>query len=83
MLGAVWCEGAGAALFGVSGVVIGSAPRARTKKKVEDYAVIGYESAEGEEEVSILKDWEGHVDCLPLVTTLGRYIKPQIQEVEL
>ncbi len=75
---------AGAALLGVSGAVIGSAPRAKTKTQVKDYAIIGYRSAKGEERVIILKDKPNNFCmCGALIGMLERYVSTQTRKVEL
>lgn len=75
---------AGAALFGVSGAVIGSAPKTKIKKEETGHAVIGYQDAGGKEKMIILKDKtpDYHI-CIDLVRTLRPYINTQVEKVEL
>ena len=47
---------AGAAVFGVNGAIIGSAPSTRTRLQTQDRAVIVYRSARREESVIVLRD---------------------------
>lgn len=47
---------AGAAAFGVTGAIIGSAPKTKTKRNVKCYAIISYEDAQGEYKTFLLRD---------------------------
>lgn len=73
-----------AALFGPSGAVIGSAPRAKTKIKIKGYAIITYEDAQGEYKAFLLRDAvENSKNCSRLVDDLRPRIDQQLNRVEL
>lgn len=75
---------AGAALFGVSGAVIGSAPKSKVEHEAIGYAVIGYWDAEGKEKVIILKDQSPNsYICSKLVKALNSCIHTTVEKVEL
>nr|DAY49568.1 MAG TPA: hypothetical protein [Caudoviricetes sp.] len=75
---------AGAALFGVSGAVIGAAPKTKTKREVKCYAIISYEDAQGAFRTFILRDEVPNLSrCAKLVDTLKPMIKVQVNKVEL
>lgn len=76
----------GAAAFGVSGAVIGSAPTAKTKRDVKCYAIISYESAQSEEgyKIFLLRDEYPNTQvCAKLVDTLKPRINQGVQRIEL
>lgn len=75
---------AGAAAFGVSGAVIGSALNTKTKREVKCYAIISYGEAQDDYKMFILKDEFPNTNvCAKLVDTLKPMINPQINRVEL
>lgn len=75
---------AGAAAFGVSGAVIGSAPNTKTKREVKCYAIISYGEAQDDYKMFILKDEFPNTNvCAKLVDTLKPLIKTQTNRVEL
>lgn len=75
---------AGAALFGVSGAVIGSAPKTKTKREVKCYAIISYEDDQGAFHTFLLRDEVPNLSrCAKLVDTLKPMIKVQVNKVEL
>lgn len=75
---------AGAALFGVSGAVIGSAPKIKTDRQTKEYAIILYKDTRGEENTIILCDMSPNsYICSGLVRALKARIKIQIEKVEL
>lgn len=75
---------AGAAMFGVSGAVIGSAPKTKTDRQTKGYAIILYKDTRGEEDTIILRDMSPNsYICSKLVMALNACIKPQIEKVEL
>jgi len=75
---------AGAALFGVSGAVIGSAPKTKVRKKRYGHAIICYRDARGQERVIVLKDSipDDH-ECFDLIKSLRSCVHMQIEKVEL
>lgn len=75
---------AGAAMFGISGAVIGSAPKTKTKREVKCYAIIAYERTDGQFKTFILKDEIANLSrCSKLVETLKPMIQVQTNKVEL
>lgn len=75
---------AGAALFGVSGAVIGAAPKTKTKREVKCYAIISYENIQGEFQTFILRDEIANLSrCAKLVDALKPMINVQVNKVEL
>ncbi len=75
---------AGAAMFGVSGAVIGSAPKTKTERQVRGYAVILYKDAHGGEQTIILCDIAPNsYICSGLVRTLKSCIHTTVEKVEL
>lgn len=75
---------AGAALFGVSGAVIGSVPKSKVEHEAIGYAVIGYRDAGGKEKVIILKDQSPNsYICSKLVRALNTCIQTTVEKVEL
>lgn len=75
---------AGAAVFGVSGAVIGAAPKTKTERQTKGYAIILYKDARGEERVIILRDMSPNsYICSKLVIALNACIKTKIEKVEL
>jgi len=75
---------AGAALFGVSGAVIGSTPKSKVENEAIGYAVIGYRDVGGKEEVIILKDQSPNsFICSQLVKALTPCVRTQIEKVNL
>ncbi len=75
---------AGAALFGVSGAVIGSTPKSKVKHEAIGYAVIGYRDAKGEDKVIILKDQTPNsFICRKLVSALTSCVHTRIEKVNL
>ncbi len=74
----------GAAAFGVAGAVIGSAPKTKTKREVKCYAIISYESAQGEYKTFLLKDGFPNTEvCAKLVDALRPKINQQVNRVTL
>lgn len=75
---------AGAALFGVSGSVIGSTPKSKVEHEAISYAVIGYRDARGKEKVIILRDQSPNsYICSKLVRALNACIHTTVEKVEL
>ena len=75
---------AGAAMFGVSGAVIGSAPKTKTDRQTKGYAIILYKDTRGEENTIILRDMlPNSYICSELVMALNARIKAKIEKVEL
>lgn len=75
---------AGAAAFGISGAVIGSAPNTKTKREVKCYAIISYGETQEDYKMFILKDEFPNTNvCAKLVDTLKPMINTQINRVEL
>lgn len=75
---------AGAAMFGVSGAVIGSAPKTKTKREVKCYAIISYKGTDGGFKTFVLKDETPNlIRCAKLVDTLRPLIQQQVNRVEL
>lgn len=75
---------AGAAAFGVTGAIIGSAPKTKTKRNVKCYAIISYEDVQGEYKTFLLRDEIANTGiCSDLVDTLRPRINQQINRVEL
>lgn len=74
----------GAAAFGVSGAVIGSAPKAKIKREVKCYAIISYEDDQGVYRTFILQDEFANLNrCAKLVDILKPLVKTQVNKVEL
>ena len=74
----------GAALFGSSGAIIGSAPRTKTKIKIKGYAIISYEDAQGEYKTFLLRDAAENMNiCSRLVDDLRPRVSQQLNRVEL
>lgn len=74
----------GAAAFGVSGAIIGSAPKTKTKREVKCYAIISYENSNGEYKSIVLRDELPNTSqCAKLVDALKMRIKAQVNRVEL
>ncbi len=67
----------GAATFGVSGAIIGSAPKTKEKRNVTSKAVINYETSSGSSSYIIFEDIEANVikGAAKLVDTLRPLIK--------
>ena len=75
---------AGAAMFGVAGAVIGSAPKTKSRRYVKGYAVIGYRDTGGMEKVILLRDSAPNsYRCSTLVDTLRSYVHLQVEKIEL
>lgn len=75
---------AGAAAFGVTGAIIGSAPKTKIKRNVKCYAIISYEDAHGEYKTFLLRDEVVNTRiCSELVDNLRPRIIQQINRVEL
>ncbi len=75
---------AGAAVFGVNGAIIGSAPSTRTRLQTQDRAVIVYRSARREESVIVLRDVPpNRVRCSALIDTLRSRIQIRTEKVQL
>lgn len=75
---------AGAAMFGVSGAVIGSAPKTKTKREKKGYAIIGYLAANGKEEIIVLRDEIANFNvCGKIVNTLKARTRTTIKKVQL
>lgn len=75
---------AGAAMFGVSGAVIGSAPKVKTDHQIKGYAVIIYKDARGNEQTIVLCDMSTNsYICSKLVRALNTCIHTTIEKVEL
>ncbi|MBU5486467.1 hypothetical protein KQI86_19380 [Clostridium sp. MSJ-11] len=77
----------GAATFGVSGAIIGSAPKTKEKRKVTCKAIISYENSSEDTAYIIFEDFEANAikGAAKLVDTLRPLIKKQEekQKVEL
>ena len=74
----------GAALFGVSGAVVGAAPKTKTAHEETGYAVIGYRDAGGREKRIILKDQTvNSYRCSKLVRALNICIHTKVEKVNL
>lgn len=74
----------GAALFGVSGAVVGAAPKTKVAREETGCAVIGYKDAGGKEKFIVLKDQSANsYMCSLLVSTLNSCIHTTIEKVEL
>lgn len=75
---------AGAAMFGVSGAVIGSAPKTKTDRQTKGYAIILYKGVRGDKSTIILRDMSPNTYiCSKLVLALNACIKTEIEKVEL
>lgn len=75
---------AGAAMFGVSGAVIGSAPKTKTDRQIVGYAVIIYKDARGNEQTIVLCDMSPNsYICSKLVKALNDRIHTTVEKVEL
>lgn len=75
---------AGAAMFGVSGAVIGSAPKTKTKREEKGYAIIGYMASNGKEENIVLRDEIANFNvCEKIVKTLKAHTRTTIKKVQL
>lgn len=75
---------AGAAAFGVSGAVIGSAPKTKVKREVKCYVIVSYESRQGEHKTFILRDERPNTQvCARLTDALKPRISTRIDRVEL
>lgn len=75
---------AGAALFGVSGAVIGAAPKTKTKRDVKCYAIISYEETKGGFRTFILRDEIANLSrCAKLVDALKPMVNIRVNKVEL
>ncbi len=75
---------AGAAVFGVNGAIIGSAPSTRTRLQTQDRAVIVYRSARRKESVIVLRDVPpNRVRCSALIDTLRSRIQIRTEKVQL
>lgn len=75
---------AGAAMFGVSGAIIGSAPKTKTKREVKCYAIISYEGSDGQFKTFIVKDELPNLSCCAkLVDTLRPMIQARTNKIEL
>ena len=74
----------GAAVFGMPGAIIGSAPKTKTKRNVKCYAIISYEDAQGEYRTFLLRDEVANTRvCAGLVDALRPRINQQINRIEL
>lgn len=74
----------GAAIFGVSGAVIGAAPKTKVAYEKVGYAVVGYRDAKGSERIIILKDQTvNSYVCRWLVDELESCTHTTIEKVEL
>ena len=74
----------GAALFGVGGAVIGSAPKTKVRKQITSHAIIGYRDSSGKERVIILKDAApNRMDASNLVFELNARVPKQIEKITL
>lgn len=74
----------GAALFGTSGAVIGTTPKAKVAYEAIGYAVIAYRDMRGEEKIIILRDQSANsYICSTLVRTLEARIHVTVEKVEL
>lgn len=75
---------AGAAAFGVTGAIIGSAPKTKIKRNVKCYAIISYEDVQGEYKTFLLRDDVANSKvCSGLVDALRLRVNQQINRVEL
>ena len=74
----------GAALFGVSGAVVGAAPKTKVAHEKTGYAVIEYRDAGGREKRIILRDQAANsYMCSLLISTLNSCIHATVEKVEL
>lgn len=74
----------GAALFGVSGAVIGTMPKTKVAYEAIGYAVIAYRNTKGEEKLIILRDQSANsYICNKLVKALDVCIHTTVEKVEL
>lgn len=74
----------GGVLFGVSGAVIGTAPKTKLVNETTGYAVIGYRDASGKEKIIILRNQPTRpYTCSLLVNELKSCIRTTIEKVEL
>ena len=74
----------GAALFGVGGAVIGSAPKTKVRKQITSHAIIGYRDSSGKERAIILKDAApNRMDASNLVYELNARVPKQIEKITL
>ena len=74
----------GAAIFGVSGAVIGAAPKTKVAYEKMGYAVVGYRDAKGNERIIILKDQTANsYVCSWLIGELKNCTHTTIEKVEL
>lgn len=77
-------KGVAGAAFGMTGAIIGSAPKTKTKRNVKGYAIISYEDAEGQYKTFLLRDEIANTRiCSGLVDNLRPRINRQINRVEL
>ena len=68
----------------MTGAIIGSAPKTKTKRNVKCYAIISYEDVQGEYKTFLLRDEIANTGiCSGLVDTLRPRINQQINRVEL
>lgn len=75
---------AGAAMFGVSGAVIGSVPKTKTVNQVKGYAIIIYKNTHGNEQTIVLCDMSPNsYICSKLVRVLYSHIQTKVEKVEL
>ena len=75
---------AGAAMFGISGAVIGSAPKTKTDRQVRGYAVILYKDTRGKEQTIVLCDMSPNsFICSKLVIALSARIHTTVEKVNL
>lgn len=75
---------AGAAMFGISGAIIGSSPKTKTKREVKCYAIISYDDGRGQYHTFILRDEIANLNrCAKLVDTLKPMIQQKVNKVEL
>lgn len=74
----------GAAAFGVSGAVIGLAPKTKTKREVKCYAIISFDGTDGEYKTIVLRDAVPNIQmCSRLVDTLRPMINQHVNKVQL
>lgn len=74
----------GTAAFGMSGAIIGSRPKSKTKREIKCYAIISYESNQGEYKTFILRDeLPNSQRCSKLVDALRPKITVRTNRVEL
>lgn len=74
---------AGGALFGVSGAVIGSAPKTKVVNETTGYAVIGYRDEAGKEKTIILRSPAKPHVCYWMVCELKSRIQTTVEKVTL